>query len=214
MRKNNLINKDKIREENGAVLVVALMMLCLLTIIVAAASKTTSIETMISGAEKDKKETFYAAEAGVAHIKGLMASLFLNRNNFKIAQGQTPDWDFALNGSEPGISAATGTDAASGATWITGANLGGNAIYDVVVWNNDDGGGATDDTDGIIYIQAIATGLQGGRTVIEVSIQGTITGAGSITDYEAQEGGRLKTFNSGDADPIAAGDFNQQATSL
>ena len=46
------------------------------------------------------------------------------------------------------------------------------------------------------------------------SIQGTITGAGSITDYEAQEGGRLKNFNSGDADSISAGDFNQQATNL
>ena len=58
MRKQNPFNKDKIKEENGAVLVVALMMLCLLTIIAAAVSKTTSIETMISGAQKDKNETF------------------------------------------------------------------------------------------------------------------------------------------------------------
>jgi hypothetical protein len=186
-------------------------MLCLLTIISTAVSKTASIETMISGAEKDKRETFYTADAGVDHLKGLMSSLFLDRNNFKIAAGQTPDWDFALDGSTPGINAASGTTSAGGALWISNATLGGNATYSVLLWNNNDGGGAADDTDGIIYIRSNAAGPQGGGTSIEMSIQGSITGADSITDYYAQAGaGSSKSFISGDADAIDFAGSSQQ----
>lgn len=207
----NFINTGKIKEEKGAVLVVALMMLCLLTIIGTAVSKTTSIETMISGADKDKKETFYAAEAGVDHIKGLMAGIFKDRNNLKIAQGQTPDWDFALNGSEPGIGAA-GATAATGALWIDDRPCGGNVTYDVVVWDNDDGDGdPTADVDQIIFVRSIATSLQGGSTSIELSIHGDVSGVDIISDYDAQEGGGSpKLFNADDIDPIDAGDFIKQ----
>lgn len=210
MSRINFINTGKIKEENGAVLIVALIMLCLLTIIATAVSNTTSMETMISGADKDKKETFYAAEAGVDHIKGLMNSLFLPKNNLKIAQGQTPDWDFALNGTS-GVTPASGMTWDSGSQWIADAELGNNVTYDVFVWNNDDGGTATDDTDGVVYIRAEAVSLQGGSSSIEVSIQGSISGADTVTDYDAQEGGGwAKSFTSGDSNPIDAGDFNKQ----
>jgi type IV pilus assembly protein PilX len=209
MGRKNRIYTGKIKDENGAVLIVALMMLCLLTIISTAVSKTTSIEIMISGADKDKKETFYAAEAGVDHIKALMASIFKNRNNLKLAQGQIPDWDFALNGSEPGVNAA-GTTADTGARWITNAPCGGYVTYSVVVWDNDDGDGdPTKDVDQIIFIRATATSLQGGSTSIELSLHGDVSGADAIVDYKSR-GGRRKTFTSGDYDPISATDFIKQ----
>lgn len=211
MNNKTLTVPGKLTEEKGAVLVVALIMLCLLTIISTAVSKTSSIETLISGAERDKRETFYAAEAGVDHVKGLMSSLFLNRNNLKIAQGQTPDWDFALNGSEPGVDPASGTTQSGGATWISNARLNAKISYNVRIWNNDDGGGFTDDTDGIVFIRADASGVQGGSTSIEESIRGAVTGAAAITEYFQDYSNSSKTNESEDAEAI---DFSQSSRQL
>ena len=83
--------------------------------------------------------------------------------------------------------------------------------YSVYVWNNNDAGGATDDRDGVVFIRADAVSLQGGRVSVEISIQGSISGADSISDYDAQEGGGwAKSFTSGDSDPITAADFIKQ----
>jgi hypothetical protein len=140
-----------------------------------------------------------------------MAGIFKDRNNLKIAQGQTPDWTFALNGSEPTIGAA-GATADTGALWIDDMPCGGNVTYDVVVWDNDDGDGdPTTDTDQIIFVRSTATSLQGGSTSIELSIYGDVSGVDIISDYNAQEGqGGPKNYNADDVDPINAGDFIKQ----
>lgn len=201
---------EKIDNERGVVLVIALVILCLMTIIATAVSDTSSIETMISGVEKDKQEAFYVAEAGVDHVKGLLNSLFVERNTLKIAAGQDPDWDFALDGSEDGINAATGTSYDLGALWITEKPCGDRYTYSVRVWDNSFNGSPTDDDDGIIYIRSVATGPQGEGASIEVAILGTIAaGAGSITGYIAQAGaGPQKNYTSEDAEAIS--DFTQQ----
>lgn len=209
MKMRCLSMRKTIDNESGAVLIIALIMLSLMTIIGAAVSNTSSIETLISGVEKDQKEAFYAAEAGVDHVKGLLKSLFIQRNIGKIAGGLDPDWDFALDGSEAGISAATGTDYDNGATWIFDGAIGNNYTYSVRVWNNSDGGSATDDGDSIIYIRAVSIGSQGSTASIEESIQGSVSDAETITGYTAQAGGGSgKSYSSEDAEAIT--DFTQQ----
>ena len=83
-----LFFQQRFDNEDGAVLVIALIMLCLMSIIGAGASNTASIETMISGIEKENRQAFYSAEAGVDHAKGLLKGIFVQRNNAKIAAGQ------------------------------------------------------------------------------------------------------------------------------
>lgn len=210
MKKQDIPQMNRLKDEQGIVLVIALILLCMMTIIGTAVSNTASIETLISGVEKEQKEAFYAAEAGVDHAKGFLKSLFISRNNVKIASGQNPDWDFALDGSETGISAAEDTTYDDGATWITDGTLGGNYIYSVKVWNNSESGGsATNDIDGVIYIRSVATGPNSDIASIEVSIQGSVSGVGSITGYVAQAGaGSGKSYSSEDAEAIS--DFTQQ----
>ncbi len=207
-KKNN--HHLPIHDERGVVLVMALIMLCLMTIIGTAVSNTSSIETMISGVEKDKREAFYVAEAGIDHVKGLLNSIFVQRNSAKIASGQDPDWDFALDGTETGVNEASEANYNGGAIWITDGTFGGNYTYSVRVWNNSDSGDAMNDTDGVIYIRSVATGTQGGSTSIEVSVHGSVTStAGSITAYIAQAGaGSGKNYTSEDAEAIM--EFSQQ----
>lgn len=207
-----------IKNEKGIVLVIALIMLCMMTIIGTAVSNTASVETIISGVEKEQREAFYVAEAGVDHAKGLLRSLFISRNTLKIASGLIPDWDFALDGSESTIDPATETDFAGGAPWITGGTMGGQYTYRVSVWDNPDTGNnspydpteyAIDDGDGVIFIRSVATGPHGDSVAIEVSVEGTVSGVGTISGYAAQAGaGSGKNYSSEDAEAIS--DFTQQ----
>ncbi len=212
-------NKNIIQNENGIVLIIALIMLCMMTIIGTAVSNTSKTETMISGAEKEQREAFYVAEAGVDHAKGLLESLFISRNAVKMAAGKSPDWDFALDGSEPGILAAGlnadgNPDFENGAIWITKGTMGGNYTYSVTVWDdkdtaNDGGPDATDDGDGIIYIRSVANGPHGDSVAVEVSVMGTASGVGSINDYGAQAGaGSGKNYSSTDTEAIS--NFTEQ----
>ena len=73
-------NKSALNNEEGVVLVIALIMLCMMTIIGTAVSNTTSIETIISGVDKEQREAFYVAEAGIDHAKGLLNSLYIQKN--------------------------------------------------------------------------------------------------------------------------------------
>jgi hypothetical protein len=189
--------------------VIALIMLCLLTIIGSAAIDTSTVETIISGVEKDRQGSFYTAEAGIDHGRGMLRSLFVQRNAAKIAAGGNPDWDFALNGSEPGVSAASATTNAGGAVWINNGSGGSGHTYNVKVWNNSDSGSATDDTDGLIYIGSEATGPAGGDTSIEITLEGSVSEGGSTTGYAAQAGGgSAKSYTSDDFNAIT--DFSAQ----
>jgi len=190
-----------LRNNNGAVLVIALLIMAVLSLIGAAATMTSSIETQIAGNQKFGKQAFYAADAGVEHITGILQSLFVEQNAAKIAADQDPDWDFALAG-------ATDTNYAGGTTWISNANLGSDKSYSVRVWNNSDGGDATNDDDRLIYARSDGSGPVGSSSSIEVVLEGGVTGQDTITGYTAQAGaGAGKNYNANDLNAIGAGDL-------
>ncbi|MCD4688056.1 MAG: hypothetical protein K8R55_01840 [Desulfuromonadaceae bacterium] len=189
--------------ERGAALITSLIILTLLTLIGLAATNTSILETMISSSERTHAEAFYAAEAGVDHLRRNFKSLFVEKNAARIAAGVDPDWDFVLNGSLDGVDAATDITFEDGARWITGGDLSSVYLYNVTVWNNDDGGSATDDTDSVIMMRADAQVPNGGIASIEISLFGGATGGSVLTGYGAQEGaGAGKNYNSNDTGAI------------
>ena len=97
--------KEKCILENnkGAVLVTAMFVLVLLTLMGKSITTLSNNEMKIAGNERFEKKTFFASEAGFGHIKAMLQSEFTNRNQAKIASGQSPDWDFALNGTVEGV---------------------------------------------------------------------------------------------------------------
>lgn len=195
--------------ERGAALVTALVVLTLLTVIGFAATNTSMLETMISSSERGRTEAFYVAEAGIEQLRRNFKNLFVQENNAYLAAGVTPDWDFVLNGSQPGVAAATDTTYQGGAQWIVDGDLGTPYTYTVTVWNNDDGGGATDDTDAVIFMRADARSPAGGISSIEISLFGGNSGGEALSGYSGQEGGGAgKNYNSNDANAIS--DFSVQ----
>jgi Tfp pilus assembly protein PilX len=197
------------RRERGAALITALVILTLLTLIGLAATNTSMLETMISSSERSHAEAFYAAEAGIEHLRRNLLTLFVDKNAANIAAGNDPDWDFVLNGSQPGIAAAADTTYQGGVQWIVDANLGSAYRYTVTVWNNADGGSSTNDTDSVIFMRADARGPNGAVASVEISLFGGSTGGEGLGGYSGQEGaGAGKNYNSNDANAIT--DFSTQ----
>ncbi len=189
--------------ERGAALITSLIILTLLTLLGIAATNTSILETMVSSSERTHAEAFYAAEAGIEHLRRNFKNLFIEKNTARIAAGADPDWDFVLNGSQGGVDAATDITFENGARWITGGDLSSVYLYNVTVWNNDDGGSATNDTDSVIMMRADAQVPNGGIASIEISLFGGATGGSVLTGYGAQEGaGAGKNYNSNDTGAI------------
>jgi len=197
-------------DERGMVLVVALVLLLMMTLIGVAATNTTTTETMIAGAERDKRAAFYAAEAGIDHGVQLITSLYAARNSAKLALvPPSPDWDFILNGSEAGVGAATSTDYAGSAALIVNRALGDGHTYTVRVWNNTDSGSASDDSDNLIFLRSHASKPDGGSADIVVKLRGGIEDPGSSSGYSAQAGaGSGKNYTADDASAMTS--FDQQ----
>ena len=208
--------KRRFEEDRGAALVVTLMILGIMSAIGIAATDTSDMEVIISGAQRDQQVAFYTAEAGIEHVKGLLKSLFVSANSVRLAVGQDPDWDFALDGSQSGVSAATDTNLAGGSVWINNSSIGGRGTYTVTVWNDaGDGGTATNDVDGKIMVRSTATGSGGGTSIIEITLNGYVTGAGAVTGYSAQAGaGSGKAYTSEDTEAIDIADLTTQQLSL
>lgn len=186
-------------DERGSALIISIFMLILLTIIGIATTNTSMTEILISAAEKDRERCFYVAEAGVEHARGMLTDLFAKSesNKAKIASDADPDWDFALDGT----------------TWISNGDGGGGYTYNVTLWNNADGGSATDDRDGLIYVRSISSGPNGGSASIEIILRGWVSADGSVTGYAAQAGaGSAKAYVGDDLNAIT--DFSQQLQPL
>jgi len=201
-----------LRQQQGSVLITALIILTLLSLIGIAAINTSILETMIAATEKVHSEAFYAAEGGVEHLRRNFKNIFVDRNSSKIAAGDTPDWDFVLDGSE-GVPAATDITYAGASNWIVDGDLGSRYLYTVKVWDNDDGGTvgneARDDTDGLIFMRAEAQVPNQGFAAVEILLLGGASAGEAIGGYGAQEGGGSgKNYNSTDADGIS--DFSSQ----
>ena len=208
MKRIKAMLKERVLDEQGAALVVTLMILGIMSAIGIAATDTSDMEVIISGAQRDQRVAFYTAEAGIEHAKGVLKSLFVSSNSSKIAAGGSGDWDFALDGTQTGVSMATDTNFAGGAVWITNGTVGGRGSYTVTVWNNDDGGSATNDTDGKFMMRSVATGTGGGTSAVEVTVNGFVSGGGAVTGYSAQAGGGSgKAYTAEDAEAIDAADL-------
>jgi len=208
-----MTGKGALKNEGGAVLVIAMIVLLLLTLLGMGAITTSGIERGIACNEVFDRKTFFAAEAGLEHIKARLQIEFCNRSQSKIASGQNPDWDFALNGTVNGMAAATDTNFEGGAVWIMDQALDDGARfsckYTVAAWNNpDDRGGVYNDTDRLLCIGSLATGPKGTRSRVEAVLVGQISGE-AITGYHAQAGSGAGENNSS-RDVRAISDFTIQ----
>jgi hypothetical protein len=188
-----------IMNEKGSVIVAALMILALLTIIGISASNTSITEGQIATNSLLHERAFYTAEAGMEHAKELLKDPFVEQNEVKVATGAEADWDFA-------IADATDSTFEGGVEWVD-TTLDGVA-YTVTVWNNGDGGGATDDNDGLIFIRSVARGPRGALCRIETLLDGNSTALAITGDYAQEGSGAGKGYMSQDTEAIT--DFSDQ----
>ena len=184
--------KRIMKNERGAILVIAMLLLVLLTLMGKSISTIANRELKISGNEQVEKRIFFASEAGLGHITAILQAEFTHRNQAKVASGQIPDWDFALDGTVEGVDAARTAECNGGSLWIKDQPLGDGAKwpchYTVTVWNNpEDKGGVTDDTDQLLCVKSSATGLKGTQSSIVILLRGQASGD-AITGYFAQSG--------------------------
>lgn len=202
-----------IYNENGSTIIVALAMLAILTIIGFSVIHTATSEINMSTNVLLYERAFYAAESGMEHAVGLLSIPFVQQNMANLSSG-TADWDFALAGATDsypvdgdGNPAPDGVgDYEGGVAWIE-SELDG-IYYIVTVWNNSDGGGPTNDTDGMIFARSVALGPRGAVCRIETLLDGNATGE-AIDGYTAQEGaGSGKSYTSNDSRAMT--DFTDQ----
>jgi hypothetical protein len=210
--------------ENGSVIVVALMMMVLLTILGLAAINTSTTERHLAVNTLLYERAFYAAEAGFEHAKGVLKVPYNEQNQSNIALGNPGSWSFVLDGGGviPGLTAAQdcapldmsgncaggdGVGDFEGGVLLLQSDLDGLS-YNVTVWNNDDGGGPPNDTDGRLMIRTVARGPRGATCAIEALIEGT-TDSGGMNGYKAQAGaGAGKSYRNNDLEAITV--FTQQ----
>jgi hypothetical protein len=213
--------------ENGSVMVAAVMILVLLTIVGIAATKNSTTEQHLATNTLLYERSFYAAEAGFEHAKGILKVPYTEQNQANTAMGNPGSWSFVLDGSGviPGLAAAqdcapldvdgscSGGDGVGdfeGGIMLVQSSLAG-ITYTVTIWNNDDrasGGTPTSDTDGQIIVRTVATGPRGSVCAIESLIEGTTT-SGGMEGYKAQAGaGAGKSYRNNDLESIT--DFTQQ----
>jgi Tfp pilus assembly protein PilX len=191
-----------LKKEEGSIVAIALIMLIAVTLLGIAATTTSTIELKIAANDKIHKRTFYAAEAGIEHVReSLRNALAAN-----VLPGQQTRWNFALADATDTDSDGLGSFS-EGVLWIPDGAVEG-CTYQVTIWNNADSGDANTDTDGVIFARAVATGPGAARSEIEVSLLGTGTGGGG-SGYSGQEGGGSgKSYTSNDLEAIK--DFSQQ----
>ena len=210
MKKEHSINTYSccIGNERGIVIVSALLILVVLTIIGVVATNTSTMERQTSFSFMVHERAFYAAEAGMEHVKeSLRNSLRQPARLSLVAITGKADWTFVLSG----LPAASGTNYDGGKKWITNHPF-DKFQYTITIWDNDDGdSNPAADADGLIWVRSEAIGPRDARSSIE-----TLLNANAITDpvsgYNAQEGsGSGKTYTSTDSHSVDFGTgFSQQ----
>jgi hypothetical protein len=196
------------RNEDGYIIVSAVLILALLTIICVSALNMSTTEIKIATNELLYERAFYAAESGLQHLRELLRTQYVNSNSAILSAGGDPNWSFALQGAVD--SDADGVGDPAGSVTIIQRNV-DNISLQVRVWNNDDGGSPTNDTDGLIYVLSEARGPRRTLCRIEMLLEGKISGE-NLSNYVAQEGaGPGKNFVSSDAEAIT--DFRQTSLS-
>ena len=193
---------SSLNNENGFALLSTMLFLVILTVIGIAATNTSTIETMIAAAEKNRQRAFFGAEAGIEHCTAILKSRM--SENFK--KTASDKWDFALSTSESGVEAGSN----SSFIWINGKSIGNGCSYTVSVRDNDDEkpSDMTVDADGVIYVTSWATTTDGTTAGVELGISGLLT-SGTATGYAAQAGsGAGKSYKADDVNSIT--DFTIQ----
>ena len=184
------------KNENGYIIIVALLILALLTVISVSAINMSMTESKIATNELLYEKAFYAAETGLQHVTELLRSQYLAGNSAILAASGTPNWNFALAGAVDSNGDGIGDFGES--IQVLNRKF-DNIDIQVWIWNNDDGGGPVNDTDGLIYARSVAEGPRGAICRVEMLLDGAMSGV-AISDYSAQAGaGPGKNFVSSDA---------------
>jgi len=188
------------KNENGYIIIVALLILALLTVISVSAIHMSTTESKIATNELLFEKAFYAAETGLQQVTEDLRNRYLSGNSAILATGGDPNWNFALAGAVDSVP-TDGIGDYEGGVEALDRQL-DNINIKVIIWNNDDGGGPVNDTDGLIYVRSVAQGPRGAQSRLEMLLDGAMSDL-SISDYSAQAGaGPGKNFVSSDADKI------------
>ena len=194
------------KNQEGFIIIAAVMMLALLTIIAVSALNTSTTEVQIATNDLLYEKTFYAAEAGLQHLKQLLGSQVVKYQAVNPVSATVPNWNFALRGAQAIDSDGHGGYDGS-VEWIN-RKIDGITVR-VSVWNNADSGDYKTDTDGLIYARSAATGPRGSACSIEILLKSTMSGF-TIRDYVQQGAGPGKNYISDDINPMAS--FDNQFT--
>lgn len=173
------------KNERGAALLMTMVMLVILTLIGTAATKTSTLEIMMSGSEKNKKAAFYTAEAGIEHAKKVLDDKGYNSG--------TETWN--IEGMEDAQSFDTAVELISEAAL-------GDYVYTVKVWDS-----------GRLRIRSEAKGINNkGKSAIEVTYSSS--GQNWLKEdggYVAQSGhNEQKSFSEQIDDNVAMVSFEKQ----
>jgi Tfp pilus assembly protein PilX len=194
------------KNQEGFIIIAAVMMLALLTIIAVSALNTSTTEVQIATNDLLYEKTFYAAEAGLQHLKQLLGSQVVKYQAVNPVSATVPNWNFALVGARKTTDDGQGNYDGS-VEWIN-REIDGITVK-VSVWNNADSGNYETDTDGLIYARSVASGPRESACSIEILLKSTMSGF-TIRDYVQQGAGPGKNYISDDINPMAR--FDNQFT--
>ena len=185
------------KNQDGYIIIATLLILALLTIISVSAIDMSTTELKIATNELLYEKVFYAAESGLQHLSELLRIQYNSGNSANLSSGGIPNWSFALQGAVDSDEDDIGDFVGSVA--VLNRKL-DNIDIQVRIWNNDDGGGPINDTDGLIYARSQAEGPRRARCRIDILLEGHMSGQ-AVSNYSAQAGGGAgKSFVSSDAD--------------
>ncbi len=143
--------------ERGSLILILMVVLLLLSIVAISLTNSGITEIQISRNKFFEKKALYAAESGIEYSKAILKNKIIEQYKLGKLTGNTPEWDFIIDGSEPNLSAATSKSYKGGVSLINKSEIGNQFFYSIKLWNNDtpsENGNHINDTDGKIFIRS------------------------------------------------------------